>query len=64
MTTMTPGLRDGKAVLIIGASQGIGGAAARRFAEEGADRDCRGPGQEDRGLACARRTPYRAGLWA
>jgi A-factor type gamma-butyrolactone 1'-reductase (1S-forming) len=36
MTTMTPGLLDGKAVLIIGASQGIGAAAARRFAEEGA----------------------------
>ncbi len=35
-TTTTPGLLDGKAILIIGASQGIGAAAARHFAAEGA----------------------------
>jgi NAD(P)-dependent dehydrogenase (short-subunit alcohol dehydrogenase family) len=36
MTTTTPGLLDGKATLIIGASQGIGAAAARYFAAQGA----------------------------
>ena len=43
MTTTTPGfldskslLLDGKSVLIVGASQGIGAAAARHFAAEGA----------------------------
>lgn len=36
MTTTTPGLLDGKAVLIVGASQGIGAAAARHFTAEGA----------------------------
>lgn len=35
-TTTTPGLLDGKAILIVGASQGIGAAAARHFAAEGA----------------------------
>lgn len=36
MTTTTTGLLDGKATLIIGASQGIGAAAARHFAAQGA----------------------------
>lgn len=36
MTTSRTGLLDGKATLIIGASQGIGAAAARVFALEGA----------------------------
>jgi NAD(P)-dependent dehydrogenase (short-subunit alcohol dehydrogenase family) len=36
VTTTTPGLLDGKATLIIGASQGIGAAAARYFAAQGA----------------------------
>lgn len=33
---MTAGLLHGKATLILGASQGIGAAAARHFAAEGA----------------------------
>ena len=36
MTTTTTGILTGKATLIIGASQGIGAAAARHFAAEGA----------------------------
>ncbi|MDA2808767.1 SDR family NAD(P)-dependent oxidoreductase [Nocardiopsis suaedae] len=35
-TTKTTGLLDGKALLIVGASRGIGAAAARLFAREGA----------------------------
>src|SRR5688500_150453 len=36
MSTMVTGLLDGKSTLIIGASQGIGAAAARHFASQGA----------------------------